>query len=133
MKQTLSNLFEKWITLKEKIHHKKMVSRINEREVCFVNLGKNIGYEQDGKNEKFERPVVALKKFGLFTFVGLPLTSKPKKGKFYFPFQLNGKTSYVILSQIRLFDTRRIERKMGYMEKEGFAEMKEKLKILLDL
>lgn len=133
MKQPLSILFKTWGTLKEKIHQKKNVSKINEREVCFVNLGKNVGYEQDGKNENFERPVVALKKFGIFTFVGLPLTSKPKKGKFYFSFPLNGKTSYVLLSQIRLFDTRRIERKMGYMEKEDFAEMKEKLKSLLDL
>lgn len=126
-------LFDPWNILKQSIDQKKQASYVNEREICFVNLGKNIGFEQDGKNERFERPVIVLKRFGSRTFIGIPLTSQTKEWKFYFPFSLHKKNSFAILSQIRLFDTKRIERKIGYMTQEDFLTLKEKLKKLLEL
>lgn len=34
-----------------------------EKDVWWASLGANIGHEEDGKNKKFERPVLILKKF----------------------------------------------------------------------
>jgi mRNA interferase MazF len=104
--------FDDWNEIKKSIESNNYPAFVNEREICFVSLGKNVGFEQNGKHDRFERPVLVLKRFGTRTFVGIPLTTKPKIGKFYYPFSLHGKTSAAILSQLRLFDTKRIERKL---------------------
>ena len=52
----------------------------HEREVWWCSLGANIGFEQDGGGEDFERPVVILKKFNLDACLIVPLTARPKKG-----------------------------------------------------
>ncbi|MDD2693699.1 MAG: hypothetical protein PHY14_02100 [Candidatus Gracilibacteria bacterium] len=90
--------FEKWHILKSRIDTKEHRSLVNEREICYVSIGENIGFEQNGKNEFFERPVIVLKKFGTQTFIGIPLTSKPREGKFYFSFKHGESTSSAILS-----------------------------------
>jgi hypothetical protein len=46
---------------------------------------------------------------------------------------LDGKSSYAILSQVRLFDAKRLERKMGTICESDFAELKVKLKELMKL
>jgi hypothetical protein len=71
--------FQKWHHLKSELDKKEHGVFINEREICFVSIGENIGFEQNGKNEMFERPVLVLKKFGTQTFIGIPLTSKPRE------------------------------------------------------
>lgn len=101
-----------WHDLKSRLNEKEHISFVNEREICYVSIGENIGFEQDGKHELFERPVLVLRKFGTQTFLGIPLTSTPKTGKFYFSFLLGTSRSTAILSQMRLLDTRRISRKL---------------------
>ncbi len=71
--------FEKWHILKNELDKKEHSIFVNEREVCFVSIGENVGFEQNGKNDLFERPVLVLRKFGTQTFVGIPLTSKPRE------------------------------------------------------
>jgi len=41
--------FKKWNLVKEKVDKKNKIHHFNEREAWFINLGLNIGYEQDGK------------------------------------------------------------------------------------
>jgi mRNA interferase MazF len=125
--------FQKWHHLKNELDKKEHGVFINEREICFVSIGENIGFEQNGKNEMFERPVLVLKKFGTQTFIGIPLTSKPREWRFYFTFHHGDKISTAILSQIRLFDTRRIVRRLGYAEVTDFLTLKKQLKDLLEL
>jgi mRNA interferase MazF len=125
--------FQKWHILKAEIDKKEQGIYINEREICFVSIWENIGFEQNGKNEMFERPVLVLKKFGTQTFIGIPLTSKPREWRFYFTFHHEEKVSTAILSQIRLFDTRRIVRRLWYAEIADFTTLKKKLKNLLEL
>lgn len=115
--------FSKWHALKTKLHSRQNKKFFHEREVWFCSLGNNVGFEQDGKNDFFERPVIVVRKFNTDIFWGIPLTSQPKKGKFYFKFKtLNrGKCffSYAILSQIRLFDQRRLRRKLDILNKKA--------------
>lgn len=125
--------FQKWHILKTQIDTKTQSTLVNEREICYVSIGENIGFEQNGKNDMFERPVLVLRKFWVQTFIGIPLTSKPKNGIFYHTFTLKEKPATAILSQIRLFDTKRIERRIGYINETDFTFLKTKLRELLKL
>jgi mRNA-degrading endonuclease toxin of MazEF toxin-antitoxin module len=82
----------------------------HEREIWWCSLGLNLGDEQDGKNDVFERPVLVLKKFNNRIALVFPMTSKPKFGKFYYPLTYGSKTSFVILSQVRLISVKRFRR-----------------------
>jgi mRNA interferase MazF len=61
--------------LKKKIHERQRTYWIKQREIRYVNLGHNIGFEEDGKGNDFKRPVLVLKKIGNI-FAVLPMTTK---------------------------------------------------------
>lgn len=44
-----------------------------------MNMGKNIGFEQDGKSDNFVRPVVVVKGFKKNMFFSIPLSTKKKR------------------------------------------------------
>jgi hypothetical protein len=68
--------FVEWTKLKIRIHCLEKVPRyFKERGIWWTSLGVNIGHEQNGKNEKFERPVLVLKRFNEYLLWVLPLTS----------------------------------------------------------
>lgn len=95
-------------------------------------MGKNIGYEQDGKGDDYLRPVIVLKKFSKDSFLGIPLTSKDKEGIFYQKVHFHkNRTSTAILSQMKLFDTRRVHYKLGRIRDNDMLELKEKLQKLI--
>lgn len=125
--------FNNWSNKKFKLHslqnHKKKY--FCEREIWFSSIGCNIGFEQDGKNELFERPVLIVKKFNNELFWGVPMTSQNKKGKYYFNFEYNDHFYSCILSQLRLFDAKRLTRKIRVMPKQEVAEIKQRIKKLL--
>ncbi len=119
--------FDNWNQTKKKIERKKRIY-FHIREIWFIKIGKNIGDEQDGKGENFLRPVLILKKFNKNIFLGIPLTSSSKKGKFYFNFQfLEDIKSIAILSQIRLFDAKRLAYCKGKIKNKDFKNLKKKL------
>jgi len=124
-------IFNNWNNLKQNIENKNKLAKFKEREIYFVNLGKNIGSEQNGKGEKFKRPIIIFKKFNDKIFLAIPLTSKFKNNIFHFGFMFSNKKSWAILSQIRLLDSKRIERKIGYISEKDFRLLKEKFKNLI--
>ena len=89
-KNKLTKFFE-WTKLKIRIHVSNRIIYFKEREIWWSSLGLNIGYEEDGKNIMFERPVLILKKFNHDFLWALPLTSRHKKGKYYYQFEYQGK------------------------------------------
>lgn len=120
----IEKFFDLWNRLKQKMHFEKKRIYFHEREIFYASLGKNIGYEQDGKGVEFGRPVVILKKFNHYCCLIVPLTSQKKEGKYYFPFSFAGKTSYAILSQIRFIDAKRLADRKGMIAKKDFLELK---------
>lgn len=136
-----NNSFDTWNTDKKQINGKEIDDTffINPRELWFVKMGKNIGFEEDGKKE-FTRPVLVLKKVGNLFFV-VALTTKGKMGsRFYHRFLSvrliekhihNSDTSYAILSQAKVMDKRRFEEKIGYVEEKEFIAIKQKITALL--
>jgi len=124
-------VFENWNILKQKIENKNKFCRFKEREICFINLGKNIGFEQNGGGFDFERPVLIFKKFNNRIFLAVPLTSKVNIDKYHFEFIFLNKRSFAILSQIRLIDSKRISRKIGYISIGDFKLIKQKIKEII--
>lgn len=80
------------------------------------------------------RPVLIFRKFSRDTFLGIPLTTSIKDDMFHYKFNYKkGKDSCASLSQIKLFDAKRINQKDGKMNIDSFNDLKEKLKKLMDL
>lgn len=125
--------FEYWHGLKDSIQKDKRRPFVNERDVWFISLGTNIGFEQDGRGEKLMRPVIVVKKFNLELCWCIPLTRTQKDNNPYFMSFLLGDNgvSSAILSQIRLIDTKRMQYKIGMMPKSDFVEMKKRLQQFL--
>ena len=117
--------FDRWNELKKKINTRSPIY-VSERDIWFCSVGLNVGSEQGGKHELFERPVLVIKKVTSNTFIGVPLTSNKKKGSWYV--EIESTNSSAIISQIKLFDTRRLARKIGVILVEEFEIIKMKLK-----
>ena len=104
--------FDEWNEIKKRTNQAHKQLFFKERDIFYAKLGENIGYEQNGKGDKFQRPVVVLKKYNQDFFLGVPLTSVPKTGKYYFAFSFKeGVISYAILSQVRAFDKKKVNEK----------------------
>ena len=125
--ENILKLLDKWMVRKKVIVQKKKTIFIKERYIVFINMGQNIGVEQDGKGSEFLRPVIVYKKFNNSQCLGIPLTSQVKSGKYYFEFEyLKDKKSYAILSQVRVLDTKRVKYKSGVINKEDFKHLHKK-------
>lgn len=125
--------FWPWMAFKQRLQeHDTSSVFFNEREVWWCAIGANISDEQDGKGGRFERPVLILRKFNRHVFLGIPLTSRPKHGRYYFPLgKVRGRDNIAILSQVRLCDRKRRLSKIDMVPKGAFADMKKAIKDLL--
>lgn len=96
-----------------------------------------MGFEQDGSEQEFLRPVVVIRKFNNEIFWAVPLTKSAKElnskvEPYYFVFSfISGIRSLAILSQLRLIDSRRLSRHIGTMSGQDFYSLMKKLKALL--
>lgn len=127
--------YDEWNEVKKDIESKEKIFTFKVREIYWLKVGQNIGYEVYGKGNDFLRPVLVFRKFSKESFLGIPLTSQYKDDMFHYKFKAinQDKDNYVILSQIRLFSSKRIKVKMGKISNEDFGELKIKLKDLLYL
>ncbi len=117
--------FDKWNTLKKKLHYTNRVSpKFREREIWWCSLGLNIGFEQDGKNNLYERPVLVLKKYSADLVLILPLSSKNKINKYYLPTIHNKLRTSILLSQARVLSTKRFLRRIRKMNTKEFENIK---------
>lgn len=119
--------FDEWNVQKKEIDRGKHRPFYKEREIWWCSLGQNIGFEQDGKNGTFTRPVLVYKNFNNKVFWGIPLTKKNKDSKYYFNIEKNKLSNSLILSQMRLLDSSRLLRKLFVVNDELFKEVKEKV------
>lgn len=116
--------FLKWHNKKEKINREKKRVFCHEREIWWCSIGVNVGYEQDGKGENFARPILIFKKFNKEIFWGIPITTHIKSGKFYHLINIGGNIPRcAILSQIRLFDNKRLLDKIGVIDKNNYSQI----------
>ncbi len=126
----MSKKFNDWNLVKQAINNQKKKVYFKERDIFFIRIGENIGFEQSGKGDMFLRPVIVLKRFNNNFFMGVPLTTTIKENKYYFNFKFTDKESSAILSQIRAFDSKRIKHKIGVINKNDFSELKKRIGML---
>lgn len=121
--------FTDWHKVKTEINNQpKENLYFYEKEVWWVSVGRNVGFEEDGKGEVYLRPVIILRKFNQFLFFGVPLSTTKNRGKYYYPFRFKDKTASVaLLSQLRAYDTNRLVRKDGAMREKDYRELQNKI------
>lgn len=135
-------LFKNWCIIKQQVDNRDRIENffVKPRQIVWMNIGKNIGDEEDGKNEYFERPVLVIKVFNKNIFWGIPMSSKIKENNVYYKsvsmkfkkvLEKPDEQVSVIISQMRLFDTKRASDYLGYIEKEEFENIKSALRALL--
>lgn len=120
--------FDTWNSLKKNIQSSHSEIVCNEREVWWCSLGLNIGHEQDGKNEMFERPMLIIRKFNNMSCICVPLTTSSKKKTFFIRIPSFGQNISAIISQVKLVSTKRFLRKIGNpVGRKDFRKVKEML------
>jgi mRNA-degrading endonuclease toxin of MazEF toxin-antitoxin module len=120
--------FDHWNEKKKQVHAAEPAKFCHPREIWRCSLGVNVGFEQDGAGKYFERPVIVIHGFNERIFFGAALTSREKDGKYYFPIgTFGGRNSFVILSQVRLVDAKRLIEKIGILDEGRFVELKSAL------
>lgn len=130
-----SKNFDKWNELKKSIHTSTKPKSPHKGKIYWISIGQNVGCEIYGKGESFARPVLVLSKIQIGyidSFIGVPLSSKTKgkKGFLYYKFtDDNGIKQVALLSQLRVFDSKRIINPADIAIKdEDFYQIKQRLK-----
>jgi len=120
--------FDNWNKLKKFLNEKRNIPFSNIREIWWCSFGINVGTEEDGKNELFERPIIILKVFNKNTLKVAPLTSKERSDEHHFPVSYNDRVGSVILSQIKTISAKRLSRKLTRLNKNQFELLIQKIK-----
>lgn len=124
--------FTDWMEIKQRIQNSyERPHDYTQGEVWWVSIGKNVGFEEDGKGREFNRPVLILKGFSKDLFWGIPLSTTKKRGKYYYEFSLKDRVSVALLSQLRTFDTLRLLNKVGVIRSGDLNAIKSKLHEIL--
>ncbi|HEY4511654.1 MAG TPA: type II toxin-antitoxin system PemK/MazF family toxin [Candidatus Paceibacterota bacterium] len=124
--------FDGWNKSKKDIHNSAISRLYQEREAWWCSIGLNVGFEEDGKDKEFQRPVLILKGFSSSTCLIAPLTTSLKVHKYrVYIGKVDGKSASVILSQIRVVDTKRLINKIAKLDKNLFKLVRKTIKDLL--
>jgi len=116
--------FTEWHRLKTLTNNDYLSPLFQEREIWWCSIGQNIGHEEDGKNQLFERPVLIFHKFNNEMFWGVAITSKEKYGKYDYLFSFRGRKRTLLLSQLRIFSAQRLIRRIGKIKMAKFIRIR---------
>ena len=111
--------FDKWNAVKKATDAADEEGRLffRDGDIWWVRLGVNIGYETDGKNQEFTRPVLILKKYNQYSFLAVPLTTARKPNPYRLPIgTVDGKEACATLSQLRNIDSKRLVKKLAHVD-----------------
>lgn len=123
--------FGKWNELKKDLHDKSTRPYFKIREVWWASVGQNIGDEQYGKNEFFERPVLILTRFYSTLALVIPISSKLKEGNYYHSLNAEKVKGILILSQARVIDAKRLLRRIETINIDEYNKILNKYKKLI--
>jgi mRNA interferase MazF len=133
LKEVIEKILQ-WTKIKCLIH-KQTAKEVffDEREIWWAYLGQNVGTELNGKNDRFNRPVLIIKKFNQQMLWVLPMTTTEKESRYYLPmaFESGQKQSKVVLSQIRTISSLRLIKKQRTLPAAEFEIVRSKFLELL--
>ena len=119
--------FNDWSSLKQKLDTKTHNLNFKERDIWWCSVGLNIGHEENGKSQFFSRPVLVVRKFNKNLFFGIPLTTKIKENKFYHKITFKNEDQCAMLSQLKIFESKRMRSRMGDLPHGQFNEIRQKI------
>ncbi len=127
--------FDNWNIVKKRTQITNNDVGFKERDIYWLRLGKNIGSEEYGKGNEYQRPVVIIKKLTSELFFGIPLSSVLKSGSYFYTFSYQDKkgkirTNCAMILQLKAFDKKRLMGRIGMMQKKDFKNMHEKVREL---
>jgi mRNA interferase MazF len=93
------------------------------KQIWWASIGQNIGVEVNGKNNRFERPVLVLYAFNSHSLLVAPLTSTTDKHRFLIKFEHCGKIESVNISQLRTLSGKRFIKKISIMPANDFERV----------
>lgn len=125
--------FDEWNKNKIQIENKQEKYLFKEGDIWWCGVGLNIKSESCGKGDEFRRPVLVLKKLSGDSFIGIPLSTKLKTGSWFFEFEFHTEKINALIYQIKMMHSNRMQRRIGVIEGEKLKQIKEKIKLLLDL
>ncbi|MEZ4614427.1 MAG: type II toxin-antitoxin system PemK/MazF family toxin [Caldilineaceae bacterium] len=128
--------FEGWHQLKAEMDAHENVPTFKNREIWWCSIGVNVGHEIDGKSRYYNRPILVIRKFNTRLFWGVPLTTRTKENPYYLPIDFTGseqlhRSQCVMLSHLRLYDSKRLHDKMGRLPHEQFERVRKALRAML--
>lgn len=104
----------------------------HEREIWWVRLGKNTGWEESGAGKNLLRPVLVIRKFQKELFWGIPLTQTIRSGNYFYTLSAQKCSGQLILPQLRALDSVRLVRKIERIDQEQFKEICKLIRRLLE-
>ena len=126
--------FDDWNSTKKKSHYKENNVGFKEREIFWARIGQNIGAEEFGKGNEFQRPILIIRKLTAPIFIGIPLTSTVKDNDYFHAFEYETKrgkvSSTAMILQLKTFDKKRLMTRIGMLNKEDFEKVVEKTRNL---
>lgn len=103
---------------------------INQYDVFLINLDPTIGHEI-----KKTRPCLVISpnemNHTIRTVIIAPMTTKSRGYPTRIPVQLEGKTGWIVLDQIRTVDSLRLIKKLGSITKKEMIQVKAVIKEML--
>lgn len=129
----LKEMYEKWNLKKQDLNFSERTKEMyfKEGDIWWCSVGINIGSESFGKGKEFMRPVLIYRKLSNESFIGIPLSSKKKNGTWFCEITFQKETKTALLYQIRNFNKKRFQRKLGELDKGDVLNIKRKLELLL--
>ena len=123
--------FDKWNSRKKELNGGQS-NFYRARDIRWCSLGINIGFEQDGKNQTYRRPVLVIKGFSSNVCLIVPLTTSTKINPYHINIGvISGKDNFVIISQIRLIDTKRLHDRIAILDQNKFDEIRKAIRNLI--
>ena len=94
----------------------------------WASIGENVGYEINGKSDRFSRPVIIYETGAWFHCV-IPTTTQAKTGSWFVQFKQHGKDNAACLHQIRTIDYRRLWSKLGALDDTDMKNIRQGLEV----
>lgn len=115
--------FDLWNEYAKKLNAREHPEAYNVKEVWWCALGVNIGSEQDGKNESFERPVLIIKRISKDMLIVSPITSSATKHRYRLTINLLGKESQILILHTKIISAKRLLRRISLIKNYTYVKV----------
>ena len=123
MNEEYTKRFDEWNNSCKDLDSSEFKGFFRGREIWWCALGVNIGSEQDGTSRSFERPVLVLRGIRKDLLLVIPFTTKISDHPHRIYSESTGTSSQLLLDQIRVVSSKRLLRKIGFIELSLFREV----------